>query len=78
MTETDIHAPRAAARAPLRLNWRAALAALAAAFRIRRERDTLAGLSEHMLRDIGVTRDQARRESMRRLWDLPADWPREF
>lgn len=42
------------------------------AARIRRERDQLAGLSNEQLRDIGVTRDGALRESDRAFLDIPA------
>ena len=33
-------------------------------------RQHLAGLDEHMLRDVGVTPDEARREAMRKPWDV--------
>lgn len=36
---------------------------------LRRERSQLRELSDEVLRDIGLTRDQADRESRRRFWD---------
>ncbi|MDF0599874.1 DUF1127 domain-containing protein [Psychromarinibacter sp. C21-152] len=47
------------------------LMALAA---LRRQRRTLAQLDDHLLQDIGVTRDAALRESQRPIWDAPAHW----
>ena len=41
--------------------------------RIRRERQQLLELSDHMLRDIGLTRTQAGREAARPFWDVPAE-----
>ncbi|MDA5095825.1 DUF1127 domain-containing protein [Aliiroseovarius sp. KMU-50] len=38
---------------------------------IRRQRIRLGELSDHMLRDIGITRDQAMREADRPFWDPP-------
>jgi uncharacterized protein YjiS (DUF1127 family) len=38
---------------------------------IRRQRLRLGDLSDHMLRDIGITRDQAMREADRPFWDPP-------
>ncbi len=35
-----------------------------------RQRHQLASLDDHMLRDIGIDRDVARRESARRFWDI--------
>ncbi|MGC1443372.1 MAG: DUF1127 domain-containing protein [Burkholderiaceae bacterium] len=43
------------------------------AWRIRRERRDLAGVSNHLLRDIGVTPDDARLESRRRFSDIPGN-----
>ena len=34
-----------------------------------RQRRDLADLDDHILRDIGITRDEARRESSRPFWD---------
>ena len=44
---------------------------LARWWRIRRERQQLLGLSDHMLRDIGLTRAEARQEASRPFWDVP-------
>jgi uncharacterized protein YjiS (DUF1127 family) len=42
------------------------------AFRIANERHSLGDLDEHMLRDIGLTREEAQTEAARPIWDLPA------
>lgn len=39
-----------------------------------RSRQTLADLDSRALDDIGVTADQARREAIRPIWDVPANW----
>jgi uncharacterized protein YjiS (DUF1127 family) len=39
--------------------------------RIRRERQQLLELSDHMLADVGLTREEARSEAARPFWDLP-------
>ncbi len=39
-----------------------------------RERHTLAQMDDHLLRDIGMTRDDARREYRKPFWDVPAGW----
>lgn len=51
-----------------RRNLRSALAWCAACFRRRRERQALALLSDHMLRDIGVDRVDVRRETEKPFW----------
>lgn len=38
---------------------------------IRRERTRLSAMSDHQLKDIGVTRDQANQESYRGIADIP-------
>ncbi len=43
-----------------------------AMFGIHRERRALASLEPHMLRDIGVSQDDARREASRPAWDMPS------
>ena len=45
-----------------------------AALRLRRNRGKLALLDAHLLRDIGLTEDEARREAARPLWDAPGHW----
>lgn len=42
------------------------------AFKIASERHKLADLDEHMLRDIGITRNEADAEAARPIWDMPA------
>ena len=39
-----------------------------------RSRHSLARLDDHLLRDIGVTRDQAMAEASRAPWDAPSHW----
>lgn len=50
------------------------LAALAAALAAHRSRNALARLDPHLLRDIGLTREEALAETARPLWKLPAHW----
>lgn len=45
-------------------------------FSLRRQRRDLATLDDHMLRDVGLTRQDAQRESGRPIWDVPAHWHR--
>jgi uncharacterized protein YjiS (DUF1127 family) len=45
---------------------------LARWWRVRRERQKLLELSDHLLRDIGLTEAEARREAARPFWDVPA------
>lgn len=47
---------------------------LLALFAARRERRRLAEMPDHLLRDIGLTREQANAEASRRLWDASANW----
>lgn len=41
---------------------------------LRRQRRTLADLSPHQLRDIGLTEEAAKREAARPIWDVPSHW----
>lgn len=41
---------------------------------LRRQRLALGRLDDHMLRDIGVSRAEARREAERPVWDAPVHW----
>jgi uncharacterized protein YjiS (DUF1127 family) len=43
------------------------------ALQVRRERRMLAGLSEGMLKDLGLTRADVTSESSRAIWDVPAN-----
>lgn len=47
---------------------------LASVFQTRRERVALSHLDQHMLNDLGLTRDQAQREVDRPIWDVPSHW----
>lgn len=40
----------------------------------RRERQVLADLDAHRLKDIGLTEAEAHREANRPLWDVPTHW----
>lgn len=55
---------------PIRLPRFLQLAAL------RRSRTRLAVLDDHLLRDIGLTPEQARTEADRPFWDAPPHWHR--
>ncbi len=39
-----------------------------------KQRRALADLDDHLLRDVGLTRDQAMQEASRRPWDVPPHW----
>ena len=43
---------------------------------LRRDRRRLAVLDDHLLRDIGISRDDALREAERKGWDAPDYWIR--
>lgn len=43
---------------------------------LRQSRARLATLDDHLLRDIGLSREQAQHESERPLWDAPPHWHR--
>lgn len=43
---------------------------------LRRSRARLAALDAHILRDIGISPDDAMAEASRPLWDAPAGWRR--
>lgn len=42
----------------------------------RRQRLHLRDLSEHRLKDIGITKEEARAEANRPVWDVPLTWLR--
>ena len=60
------------ARPVLSILDRVALPPVARWWRTRRERRQLLELSDHMLRDVGLTRAEARDEAARPFWDVPA------
>lgn len=41
---------------------------------VRNHRRLLKDMPDEVLNDIGVTRDQARAEAARPIWDVPASW----
>ena len=41
---------------------------------LRRERRALGDLDPHLLKDIGLTAHEARREARRPVWDAPETW----
>lgn len=49
---------------------------LVAMLTVRAERRRLADLDDATLRDIGLSRDQAMREALRPMWDVPPRWRR--
>lgn len=63
--------PATAARRPGLGRVLKGLATMRAAYRQRRQ---LAMLDAHRLHDIGLSRDEARREAARPFWDAPAHW----
>lgn len=50
------------------------LARVRAALALRRQRHHLPDLSDHLLDDIGITREMAEREASRPIWDVPHTW----
>ena len=50
------------------------LARILAAEALARSRRRLGRLDDHILRDIGLTRDQAESEAQRPIWDAPLHW----
>ena len=45
-----------------------------ARFRIARQRNHLGQLNAHLLKDIGLTYEEARAEAARPFWDAPSHW----
>ena len=62
--------------APARPTITRLLYALPRLFALRRERRALLRLDDHMLRDVGLTRDAALSETARPVWDAPLAWRR--
>lgn len=61
---------------PMQRRSRGLLARLLDTLAIHRQRRRLIELDDALLKDIGLTRDQARREAERPFWDAPAHWLR--
>jgi uncharacterized protein YjiS (DUF1127 family) len=49
---------------------------LSSALLLYRSRRSLVDLDDHMLEDIGISRDEALSEARRPVWDAPARWRR--
>jgi len=43
-------------------------------FDLYRQRRALEALDDHLLRDLGLTREEALREAARPVWDAPVHW----
>ena len=71
------HTPAIPLHAPVsrKLDWpwpdwfRDLAPAIARMSRTQRERQRLLQLDQHLLRDIGITRDQAEKEAAKRFWE---------
>jgi uncharacterized protein YjiS (DUF1127 family) len=59
---------------PRRSLWSRALDRLGAMATFARHRKALAKLDPHLLRDIGLTTEEAQAELSRPLWDVPSHW----
>ncbi|MGL4238889.1 DUF1127 domain-containing protein [Tabrizicola sp.] len=66
-------APHATPAAAPRGHW---LSRLFAALQLHRERVRLAALDDHLLADIGLSRDEAEAAAAQPLWDVPRHWQR--
>lgn len=66
----------ARAAAPLRLvvRLRRLVQGVAKARAVARQRGALAELDDTMLADLGLSREEARREAQRPFWDAPVHW----
>lgn len=50
------------------------LGTIARMIALHRQRQQLAALDDHLLRDIGLTRTDVERETARPFWDAPSHW----
>ena len=69
-----VHSAAASARPRRPSLVRGFLRRLAQVMAMRRHRVALSKLEPHLLRDIGLTEDQARTEAARAIWDVPSHW----
>ncbi len=63
-------------RAQRRLSLIGMYRAILAHSALRRSRGRLAALDDHLLRDIGLSREAALQEAARKDWDAPEHWYR--
>ena len=54
--------------------WSRALLRLAAIATVSRHRKALGRLDPHLLKDIGLTTEEAQAELLRPIWDVPTHW----
>lgn len=72
-----MHSRTALRRAhPAPFSLRSALSYLRAMVTVRRHRAALSRLDPHLLRDIGLTAQEAQEEAERPAWDVPDHWRR--
>ncbi|MGL4238190.1 DUF1127 domain-containing protein [Tabrizicola sp.] len=50
------------------------IASIFARAALRRQRNRLAELEDHLLKDIGISREEALAEAARSDWDAPSHW----
>ncbi len=50
------------------------VARIRAALVLRRQRHRLPDFGDHLLDDIGITREMAEREASQAIWDVPHGW----
>lgn len=63
-------------RAEKRFSLGAIISGLLAVSALRRDRQRLALLDDHLLSDIGLSRREAEHEASRKGWDVPDHWTR--
>lgn len=73
---SSIFAPTSARGATCARPSRSVFGRLRVAFALSKQRRELAALDDAILKDIGLTREQALKESERPVWDAPRNWIR--
>lgn len=74
MMSASLRSSAAAARHSLKNGRPGLFTRISLALSTRRERQALLRLDDAMLRDIGLSREEALAESARPIWDAPANW----